>query len=326
MRIWRALKSAGVGILRDGAYVLPQNPAHQAIFDKQAQQARALSGSAYIFNHSSDSKTVDDDDIRTLFDRTSEYASWNERVATFNNRFRKMDEPAARREEALLRRDLDAIVNIDFFGGRHKTDYIRAMQDLSSRLNQHFSPHEPTGASGEIEIRKKSEFRKRIWATRANLWVDRVASAWLIKRHIDAGAKFLSLAKPAACPADAVGFDFDGAAFSHIDRLVTFEVLVESFQLHSDIALSRTGEMVHYLDVGGISVAESAGFLALISGAKNRSTDDDIFARLAYGLLDNLYAAYSAPSATKSGPITPTALTSKGTRYRLKMRFHSVSH
>lgn len=299
MRIWRALKSAGVGILRDGVYVLPQCPDHQEIFDKQAKDARTLSGSAYILQHTSDSNTVNDDDFRALFDRAADYQIWNKRAATLNNCFKQMDEPMARREEALLRRDLDAIISIDFFSGQHKSDCIDAMQDLSGHLNQHFSPHEPTAARGEIEVKKSGEFRKRIWATRANLWVDRVASAWLIKRHIDPGAKFLWLAKPADCPTNAVGFDFDGATFSHIDRLVTFEVLVKSFQLDSDTALRRIGEMVHYLDVGGISVAESAGFLALISGAKNRSANDDGFARYAYGLLDNLYAAYSAAGATE---------------------------
>ena len=297
MRIWRALKSAGAGILRDGVYILPQSPEHQEIFDKQAQEARALSGSAYILQHSSDSKTGNDDNIRVLFDRTGDYQSWNERAARFNNGFKKMDEPMARREEALLRRDLEIIIKIDFFGGQYQADCSQAMQDLSSHLNRHFSPNEPTSASGKIEVKELGDFRKRVWVTRANLWVDRVASAWLIKRYIDPGAKFLWLDNPVDCPADAVGFDFDGASFSHIDRLVTFEVLVKSFQLDSNIALSRIGEMVHYLDIGGISVAESAGFLALISGAKYRSSDDDSFARHAYGLLDNLYAAYSAPGA-----------------------------
>ncbi len=298
MRIWRALKSAGAGILRDGVYVLPQSPEHREILDKQAQEAHTLSGSAYILQHTSDSETGNEDEIRALFDRTGDYQSWNERAATLNNGFKTMDEPMARREEALLRRDLEAIINTDFFNGQAKTDASQALQDISSHLNQHFSPGEPTEASGEIEVKKPSDFRKRIWATRANLWVDRVASAWLIKRHIDPGAKFLWLAKPADCPAEAIGFDFDGATFSHIGRLVTFEVLVKSFQLDTDIALDRIGEMVHYLDVGGIAVAESAGFLALISGAKNRSGDDDSFSRHAFDLLDNLYAAYNTPEAT----------------------------
>ena len=298
MRIWRALKSAGAGILRDGVYVLPESPEHQEIFDKQAQEAKALSGSAYILQHTSHSKTINDDDIQALFDRSEDYQSWNERAATMNNGLKEMDEPMARREEALLRRDLDAIIKIDFFSGQYQVDCSQAMQDISGHLNQHFSPHEPTTVSGKVEVKNAADFHKCIWATRANLWVDRVASAWLIKRHIDTGAKFLWLAKPGDCPDGAVGFDFDGATFSHIDRLVTFEVLVKSFALDTDIALNKIGEMVHYLDVGGISVAESAGFLALISGAKKRSASDDDFAKHAYDLLDNLYAAYSAPETT----------------------------
>ena len=200
MRIWRALKSAGAGILRDGVYVLPESPEHQEIFDKQAQEARALSGSAYILRHTSDSKTINDDEIQALFDRSEDYQSWNERTAALNNGFKEMDEPMARREEALLRRDLEAIIKVDFFNGQYQADCGQAMQDLSSHLNRYYSPHEPTTVSGEVEVKNATDFHKRIWATRSNLWVDRVASAWLIKRHIDTDAKFLWLAKPGDCP------------------------------------------------------------------------------------------------------------------------------
>ena len=60
--------------------------------------------------------------------------------------------------------------------------------------------------------------------------VDRVASAWLIHRFIDARARFIWLAAPADCPVDALGFDFDGATFTHVGERVTFEVLLASFE------------------------------------------------------------------------------------------------
>ena len=73
-----------------------------------------------------------------------------------------------------------------------------------------------------------------VWATRQRVWVDRVASAWLIRRFIDPDARFLWLTTPQDCPADAIGFDFDGAAFTHTGHRVTFEVFVASFDLGAD--------------------------------------------------------------------------------------------
>ena len=71
------------------------------------------------------------------------------------------------------------------------------------------------------------------------LWVDRVASAWLIRRFIDPEARFRWLAKPSDCPKSALGFDFDGATFTHVGERVTFETLMASFGLDDDAALAR---------------------------------------------------------------------------------------
>ena len=120
-----------------------------------------------------------------------------------------------------------------------------------------------------------------------------MASAWLIERFIDPAASFLWLAHPRDCPADAVGFDFDGATFSHVEHLVTFEVLVRSFDLTGDLALNKVGALVHYLDVGGMPVAEAAGFVAMLAGAKHQAADDDALLDRAGALLDHLYAGYA---------------------------------
>jgi len=293
MRIWRALKASGAGILRDGVYVLPQTSEHQSIFEQQVGEVRELQGTAYMLQQSSGMDGATDEQFELLFDRSSEYAAWNDHASALKKQFPEMDEPKARREEAQLRRELESIIRIDFFPGVSQANAQQAMDDVSASLNRHFSPDEPTAHVGKIETKECSEFCNRTWATRANLWVDRVASAWLIKRHIDPKAKFLWLKKPKDCPANAVGFDFDGAAFSHVDEFVTFEVLAKSFSLETDEALAKIGDLVHFLDVGGVSVADGAGFLAMLSGAKHQSKDDGAFVKRAFVLLDNLYVAYA---------------------------------
>ena len=123
--------------------------------------------------------------------------------------------------------------------------------------------------------------------------MDRLACAWLIKRHIDPAASFVWLESPADLPSEAVGFDFDGAPFTHVDSRVTFEVFLKSFDLEADVALRRLGDLVHYLDVGGIPVADAAGVATILTGAKQQSRDDDQFLKHALALFDWLYAAYT---------------------------------
>ena len=128
------------------------------------------------------------------------------------------------------------------------------------------------------------------WATRPGVHVDRTACAWLIRRFIDTDARFLWLAKPSDCPKKALGFDFDGATFTHVGERVSFETLMASFGLEEDPALRRLGALVHQLDVGGGEpVPEAKGFEAMLAGARERLPDDDALLAEIGTVLDSLY-------------------------------------
>lgn len=121
-----------------------------------------------------------------------------------------------------------------------------------------------------------------------------MASAWLIHRFIDPRASFRWLEKPADCPKRAVGFDFNGAEFSHVGARVTFEVLAASFGLDHDPRLARLGRLIRYLDIGGVPVPEAAGFASVMAGARARhDEDDDALLKDMSVTLDCLYAGYS---------------------------------
>jgi hypothetical protein len=139
---------------------------------------------------------------------------------------------------------------------------------------------------------ERTAYRGKVWATRQRVWVDRVASAWLIRRFIDPEARFLWLPTPQDCPPDAIGFDFDGAAFTHTGHRVTFEVLVTSFDLATDPALRRLGVLVHALDVGGVPVPEAAGFEAILTGVRASGADDDQMLAAMMPVLDALYTTF----------------------------------
>ena len=90
-----------------------------------------------------------------------------------------------------------------------------------------------------------------------------------------------------------MGFDFDGAPFTHVDNRVTFEVMLGSFALDGDAALLKLAEVVHSLDVGGLPVNDAPGIGTMLAGARQRSRDDDHFLKLAITLFDLVYAAYA---------------------------------
>lgn len=166
------------------------------------------------------------------------------------------------------------------------------LDELRAEISRHFSPDEPTARQAGIPHLDRADYLGRTWATRARPWVDRLASAWLIRRHIDPQAQMMWLATPEDCRADWLGFDFDGAAFSHVGAKVTFETLLASFGLDGDPALVKLGELVHCLDVGGLPVADAAGIETLLAGLRSAYTDDDALLGEAAKIFDLLLLNY----------------------------------
>jgi hypothetical protein len=201
-------------------------------------------------------------------------------------------ESEARRSLRQLRKELEAIAAIDFFAGESLESARRQCNDAEKRLTRHYSPDEPLAIGGDIPRLALADYQQRLWATRARPWVDRIASAWLIRRFIDPAARFAWLTDIHACPVEALGFDFDGATFSHIGERVTFEVLLASFGFEHDPALARLGELVHALDVGGSVVPEGVGFEAVLGGARSRIADDDLLLADISNVLDSLYTHF----------------------------------
>lgn len=293
MRIWRALRAAGAASLRDGVYLLPDSATSRNAFSEQAREVEAGGGSAHLLPFPGESP-VRHEALVALFDRTADYVQLKGRVDTFQRRLTKQSEPEARREIGVLRREIGALAATDFFPGRARGQIEEALAAAESALNARFSTDEPHAVQRRIARRVQTEFRGRTWATREKLWIDRVSSAWLIRRFIDPKAKFLWLKHIKDCPKRAVGFDFDGAEFTHVGNKVTFEVLLASFGLEADGGLTRLAALVHYLDVGGIPVGEAAGFAAVVSGAREIQKNDDDLLKAITPVLDSLYAAFVA--------------------------------
>jgi hypothetical protein len=195
-----------------------------------------------------------------------------------------------------LRKELENIQRMDFFPSDASSGAEAAWSDFEDAANAVLSPDEPHAEQRPIPRLKLENYQGRTWATRRNLWVDRIASAWLVQRFIDRDAKFIWLDSPAHCPKDALGFDFDNAAFTHIDDKVTFEVLLASFGLEDDPGLAKLAALVHSLDVGGAPTPQASGFESILSGARARLDNDDALLAEIGTVFDSLYTHFCKES------------------------------
>jgi hypothetical protein len=286
MRAWRALKACGAAVLRDGVYLLPEGEAHRSALSAVADDLRANDGTAHLLR-----TEAAQTDFEPLFDRSAEFGAL---LVDITGRRSALTEATAFdtvRAARKLRKSFEQLAAIDFFASEAQRQTREALQELETEAQRTFAPDEPHAASHGIQLLSLADYRGRVWATRRRPWVDRLASAWLIRRFIDPEARFVWLKSPADCPKRAIGFDFDGATFSHVGARVTFETLLASFGLESP-ALLRLGTLVHGLDTGGVRPAEADGVERVLAGLLEAIPDDDQLLLVAGGVFEGLFTAF----------------------------------
>jgi hypothetical protein len=295
MRVWRALRNSGCGVLRDGVYLLPVEASRAAALAEAESEIKAAGGFAMTVELNV-KIPAQLEYVRKLFDRSGEYGAIVERIAAAKGALPRLGKRKADTLVQRLRRSCDEIADIDFYPGPAREQAKAALSALehAHRLQ---SGGEPRATQRRVRRLDPKHYRGRLWATRKDLWVDRLASAWLIKRFIDKSARFVWIDRPRDRPRGAVGFDFDEAEFTHVDGRVTFEVLLASFGLDDDAALASIGQAVHFLDTGGIPVADARGLETMLRGIKAKVRGDDETLLEADKVFDFFYTAYSQKSA-----------------------------
>ncbi len=289
LRVWRNLKALGCGALRDGVYLLPA--AQAARLDEVAAEVNTHGGSATVLALAPRDE-AQRSEIGALFDRSAAYAQWQQSALALQAELPALAETEARRRLRAVAEALHALRAIDYVPGAAGEQAAAALSALRQALDLCFSKGEPHAVSGaDVPRLALARFQGRRWATRSRPWVDRLASAWLIRRFIDPQATWVWLDDPARTPRGTIGFDFDGARFTHLGSRVTFEVLMASFGFDGDAALLRIARAVHYLDAGGIPAPEAAGLEAVLAGLREQHADDDSLVVAAAAVFDALYAA-----------------------------------
>ena len=299
MRVWRALKESGCGVLRDGVYLLPAGSTRAPALAEMESDIRAEGGFAMAVEMNVRTG-AQAEHVRKLFDRSADYGDLVEKINAGKTTLARLGLRRAQTLAQRLRRSFEKLAESDFFPGPAKAQAEEALAGLAGRLQELYSGGEPRASKKRVRRLDAGKYRNRLWVTHARPWIDRLASAWLIKRFIDGGAKFGWIEKPRDCPPKAIGYDFDGAEFTHSGSRVTFEVLLASFGLEQDQALAAIGAAVHFLDAGGIPVADARGLETVLRGAREKARNDDELLSAASKIFDLFYSAYEKEHAEKT--------------------------
>ncbi len=289
MRILRTLESLGCALLGDGAYILPDTVASRQGLTRLAEHVSTSGGTCHLLNATSD--TAQTRTFSALFDRSARYQELVKNIESLRAGFGVSDPTTLSRTLIKLKREFESISTLDFFPSEVRRQASAAIDAMEAEVRKQLFPGDQDISSTQ-EMRARQKFFRRVWVTRRPLWADRLASAWLIRRFIDAEGKVFWGDRDQNPPETAVTFGFDGAIFCNTATQVTYEVLLESFGLAKDPALTRIATIIHALDIGGQTVPEAAGVETLLQGAQRRATgEEELFAETEK-TFDLLYDAY----------------------------------
>jgi hypothetical protein len=289
VRLWRTLKSTRCATLREGVYLLPAAATSTTAFREMDAAIRAAGAKSHLLELQARDK-AQETRFTALFDRSDLYREFALALKLARRSFKSASETEARRTLRALELQLQGILAADFFPGKAAESATEGLRAFRHETERRLSPGEPATAKGQIPLLAIARYQGKTWATRARPWVDRLATAWLVQRFVDTGPRFRWLPTGSKCPRGAIGYDFDGATFTHVGDLVSFEVMAASFALDLDTGVKRLGELVHFIDVGGMPVDEAPGIELLVRGLQAQHADDSELLSAALPLFDALYA------------------------------------
>ena len=302
VKVWRRLQTLGAVTVKGAVYALPANTETREDFAWLAKEIVEAGGEAIVCEATL-AEGLSDAELQALFDaaRDEDYrriaAEARELAARGGDRASDGVLAEIASQTVRLRKQLESVAAIDFFGAEARATAEGLVSGLEAGLKQEGEAviETTTGAPASAAL------KDRVWVTREGVQVDRIASAWLIRRFIDPGARFRFVpAKGYSAAPGELRFDMFEGEFTHKGDRCTFEVLIAHTGL-SDPALAAIGEIIHDLDLkdGKYGREEAAGVRSLIAGITASSSDDE--QRLVRGaaLLDDLYSSFAGMKEIK---------------------------
>ena len=292
VQAWRRLRRIGAVSLRNSAYALPHSPEAREDFEWIRNELVEAGGQAMVLiARAPDRATLDDvtnafrvaraadftgiaDEARALLKRAGVRRATPRRA--FTQRIRR------------LRERYDETVRLDFFNVEQRDEASALLDRLDQRARR-----PPVPAGTVTTVLDRTRYQKRTWLTRSRPGVDRMSSAWLIRRFIDPKARFV-FDDPKRAP-EAIPFDTFEAEFGHHGTHCTFETLCERFGIR-DPAVQRVGRIVHDLDLKESTYGEPEGLTLgrLVEGLRQTHADDEGLLRAGTDMFEALYQSMTS--------------------------------
>ena len=284
VKIWRKIIALGAVQIKNSLYVLPASAHHLEQLTWMSKETDEQGGAFLIIV---DGRLLDfpDTQIAAAFTqaRDEEYRELGEAIRSVTAAD-SSDMAAALRK---LEKRLETIQAIDFFPSGRGAGLQKHLDEARRGCNA------PRPVVPAVDARNYS---KKTWVTRANPYVDRLASFWLVKRFIDPSASIVFLQEPDTAPdgGDSVTFDMAHADFTHVGGLITFEVIADAFELTKRIP-QRMREVVKAIDLEELEAAppETPGVWRMLDGLVAANKDDHARTEQALIFFDTLLASYT---------------------------------
>ncbi|HWR58531.1 MAG TPA: chromate resistance protein ChrB domain-containing protein [Thermodesulfovibrionales bacterium] len=285
MKVWRKLLKAGAVQLKGSVYILPFNDERYEFLQWLVSEIAAMKGEG-AFARIEHIDSIKDSEIIALFDqqRANDYKAIEkslddlERVLGSIKQGGKAHNMKALSDQfSRLLKEFEEVRGLDFFSSKAGEALNRRIQRDHAELNKMSAAGTKKESVVIVSHREVDAYRGKAWVTRKRPFIDRMASAWLIRRFIDRDASFAFVDERDvnAVRKDSVVFDMRGGEFTHVGDLCTFEVLVRSFGF-KDRTLKKMAEIVHDLDTKDdkYGSAEARGLEDILTGIRKTAKDD----------------------------------------------------
>jgi hypothetical protein len=296
VKVWRRLQGVGAVAIKNAVYALPANEQTQEDFEWLLKEIRDGGGEGLIC----EARLIDglsDDEVGRMFNaaREADYDALAKEARGLAELDRSDMVPVEIKGRiARLKANVTQIASIDFFGANGREVVDGLLTGLEAALEK-AAPMKRETPRGGLDIGDRDSMNGRVWVTRRGVYIDRIASAWLIRRFIDPAAAFKFVPGKGYMPKPGeIRFDMFEAEFTHEGDRCTFEVLMLKAGL-ADPALTAMAEIVHDVDLkdGKFAREEAGGIAHLVTGLCTANKEDE--ARLERGgaVFDDLYAYFS---------------------------------
>ena len=301
MKIWRRLAKAGAVQLKGAVYILPYNEEHLELCQWLVLEVMAMKGDG-AFVIAEKIETITNSEVINLFNqhRAVDYKGIQKGLAELEQRINSIKKGTGGQSVKNLseqfnkyQKEFEEIKKIDFFSSKAGNDLKKKIKVLEGGIKD-VSGFAIKKKSVVIVPRRVEDYRGKTWVTRKNPFVDRMASAWLIRKFIDKKANFgfISEQDVEDLKKDSIAFDIRRGEFTHSGDMCTFEVLIKAFGL-KDKALKKIAEVVHELDIKDDKYKnpEARGIEDILMGIRKTAKDDAEILDKGMVVFEMLYAS-----------------------------------